>query len=231
MNFHDIRICRRVGQAAPTKAVAAALLCAATASVLLSVMMCAGLTTGLDDAAYSFACGLMSPGTTSIMKVLTVMGSEPLLVTLASIVVLFIALRRKNRVYFVLADCSLGAAALISLMMKLGFHRARPSVLRLASVHGYSFPSGHSMVSVVFYGYLAYMCLELMKKPWRVPAAALLWLLILLVAFSRIYLGAHYASDVLCGLLAGACILCAAILVTRRVRPQQPTSTVVFRRR
>jgi undecaprenyl-diphosphatase len=205
----------RARRTVSTRTVAALLLCAAVSAAALSALMCAGLTKGLDNAAYAFASGLMSGGMTAVMKALTVMGSEPVLTSLAAVIILIIALRRKDRLYLILADASLGAAALISLMMKLGFHRARPSVLRLAAVHGYSFPSGHSMLSVAFYGYLAYMCLELAGKGGRAAAAGL-WALTLLVAFSRIYLGAHYASDVLCGLLAGACILCTAILITRR---------------
>lgn len=87
--------------------------------------------------------------------------------------------------------------------------------MRLVDISGYSFPSGHSMIGTAFYGYLAYLCAILMKKPWKALLPSLLLLLVLLIGYSRIYLGVHFASDVAAGLSAGFCWVAAFVLLTR----------------
>lgn len=84
--------------------------------------------------------------------------------------------------------------------MKALFHRARPEAA-FASL-GYSFPSGHSFAAITLYGMMAYWLVRAAphRRTWIWSGAALL---ILLVGFSRIYLGVHYASDVAAGFTAG----------------------------
>ena len=80
------------------------------------------------------------------------------------------------------------------------FARTRPEDINLVIETGFSFPSGHSMVSLAFYGFFVYL---LYHKKWskkkRLMACIPLIILTLLVGISRIYLGVHYASDVLAG--------------------------------
>ncbi len=88
---------------------------------------------------------------------------------------------------------------LLNVLLKNIFHRARPrfdnQILTLTS---YGFPSGHTMAATCFYGSLAALAVWKLKAwRWRLAAVAIAGLLIMLVGFSRIYLGAHYLSDVL----------------------------------
>ena len=93
---------------------------------------------------------------------------------------------------------------LLNRILKLIVARERPSVLRLVSEEGYSFPSGHSMVSMGFYGFLIYLSYKNIKsKKIKIPLIIFLSMLILLIGISRIYLGVHYATDVIGGFIIG----------------------------
>ncbi len=85
--------------------------------------------------------------------------------------------------------------------LKALFHRARPEAV-FASL-GYSFPSGHAFAAVTLYGMLAYWLARGQERPRAVGVWGAGILLILLIGFSRIYLGVHYASDVAAGFAAG----------------------------
>ena len=86
--------------------------------------------------------------------------------------------------------------------------RARPPYHEAAHTSGYSFPSGHSMTAFVAYGMLAYILIQLIPhRRSRQAAVGALGILVLLIGFSRMFLGAHWLSDVVGGFAAGACWL------------------------
>lgn len=100
-------------------------------------------------------------------------------------------------------------ASLIQRALKVSFHRARPDLtLHLINQGGYSFPSGHSFSVLIFYGMMLFLCRRnLINKPAANLITILLGCLILLIGFSRIYLGVHYPTDVLGGWSLGLCLL------------------------
>ena len=85
------------------------------------------------------------------------------------------------------------------------FHRARPTLEHpLVELPSYSFPSGHALGGTVFYGFAAVLLWSYVApKVWRVVIATVVIVLVLMVGFSRVYLGAHYPTDVLAGFLEG----------------------------
>ena len=83
-------------------------------------------------------------------------------------------------------------------------HRARPGELLYSGWSAFSFPSGHSTVNVVLYGFLAFLIAREFRPALRVSVALGAATLIFLIAFSRLYLGAHWLSDVLGGLAFGS---------------------------
>jgi len=97
------------------------------------------------------------------------------------------------------------SAHIITKITKNLFHIPRPPAeLNLVDPHGFSFPSGHSMVSMVFYGLLVYFCFKYIKNVWiKMSSIFILVLLVILIGLSRIYLGVHYPSDVIGGFSLG----------------------------
>lgn len=115
----------------------------------------------------------------------------------------------------------------INLALKALFHRDRPWLEPYLVVSGYSFPSGHAMSSIVFYGMGAYLLWQMqrrkMKGAWLIQAASAL--LILEIGLSRIYLGVHYASDVLAGFAAGGLWLMLCLAGESRLRRLLPSTS------
>ena len=90
---------------------------------------------------------------------------------------------------------------LLNQILKIIFMRPRPEIMRLIDENGYSFPSGHSMVSTAFYGLLIYLIYKNVKNNYlKWFGCIALSLLIIGICLSRIYLGVHYASDVIGGM-------------------------------
>ena len=96
----------------------------------------------------------------------------------------------------------------INTFIKLIFQRIRPLKFMIINQKGYSFPSGHSMISIAFYGFLYLMINKYIKnKTKRVILKTILIILMVLIPISRIYLGVHYFTDVVTGILLSAIIL------------------------
>ena len=101
----------------------------------------------------------------------------------------------------ILALTSVGTNTII----KNIFKRTRPNVLKLIKQGGYSFPSGHSMISITLYGFLIYLVhIKIRNKFVRILLEFMLGFLIINICISRVYVGVHYASDVLGGLALGS---------------------------
>lgn len=157
----------------------------------------------IDTKVYSFiADNLMSDGITSVLKVITELGGVAFTVLAGVLIFMFC---KKIR-WFVTFD--LVGVTLINQGIKHIVRRPRPNVLRLVEEDGYSFPSGHSMVSMAFYGIIIYLVYKnVTNKYLKWTLITLLSLLILSIGFSRIYVGVHYFTDVVGGFLLGLAYL------------------------
>ena len=141
------------------------------------------------------------PGDT-VMIAITELGDTTVVVAVTLIVLLWLMWKRSWRTaaYWLIAIA--GASALNS-VIKVALHRARPGELLYSGWRAFSFPSGHSTVNVVLYGFLAFLIAREIRPAWRFVVVLGAATLIFLIAFSRIYLGAHWFSDVLGGLAFG----------------------------
>lgn len=132
---------------------------------------------------------------TNFMKVITVFGSAYVIVPCCIILLVFL----KNKKNKILMASNLVIITLLNQILKHTFKRLRP-INSIISESGYSFPSGHSMVSMAFYGFLIYLLCKSNFK-YKKIFIGLLIILILLIGISRIYLGVHYPTDVFGGFL------------------------------
>lgn len=105
----------------------------------------------------------------------------------------------------------------INNVLKESFRRVRPDTdyVRNMLIDSYSFPSGHSAAAAVGFGLLAWLMWQHLPQPWNIVAAVVLVVLIFLVGISRIYLGAHYPSDVIAGWLVGGIGVLLIIILVR----------------
>ena len=113
---------------------------------------------------------------------------------------------------------NLGLSALVNFSLKQVLQRPRPVEHRIIDESGYSFPSGHSMVSMAFYGFLIYLIHKNVKNNYlRTGLIVLLFLLIISIGISRIYLGVHYTSDVLAGFLVAISYLILFVHAVKKI--------------
>jgi undecaprenyl-diphosphatase len=159
-----------------------------------------------------------APSLTKFMDAVTVLGSTYFLVAASLCAVMGLWTFQQHHRAILLALTMAGGAALLS-VLKVVFHRPRPEpFFNDLSPSSYSFPSGHSMMSLCFYGLLAGMLgHSLRKKVWRIVVRIGAALLVLSIGFSRIYLGVHYPTDVLAGYLAALVWIMGALLIDRRL--------------
>jgi undecaprenyl-diphosphatase len=152
-----------------------------------------------------------SPALVSVFDVITLAGNVVTLAVLTAIVGLLLLRRGARNDAMFLGAVALGVE-LVNGVLKLAFHRPRPE---LAFVHldTYSFPSGHAAGSTAIFGALAYLAARRTAGPLRTAILVATPALIALVGFSRLYLGAHYLSDVLAGYAVGAAWLFACLTV------------------
>ena len=123
-------------------------------------------------------------------------------VLMIALVSLFSFLIFKNKRYGVFISLNAIFLLILNILLKFIFMRERPFELMIIIEDGYSFPSGHAMAALGFYGFIIYLLCHLnVSKKVKYVWTLFLGLFIILIGISRIYLGVHYASDVLGGFL------------------------------
>lgn len=132
----------------------------------------------------------------------------------------FLIFHKKSNFKFLMSMMLINTAA--NVLLKLFFARPRPNYPRLIEESGYSFPSGHAMGGLMFYGLLIYFLWQSkFSKTLKVIGTIILTLLIFLIGISRIYLGVHYPSDILGGFLASSFLLCFGIFFYQSMQKKE----------
>ena len=168
----------------------------------------------IDAIAYTFAVAyLRNDALTPIMESISNIASVTSLLVLLLVMVAFAPGRRPG----ICACLNLGLVLVINQLIKHLVARPRPDGFRLVAESGYSFPSAHSMVAMAFFGLMVWMIWHYGRsRSIRWIGTVGFSLVIVLIGFSRIYLGVHYASDV----IGGFCISLAWLAVfTRTIAP------------
>ena len=155
---------------------------------------------------------IRTPLLTKIFLIITNLGSPYVLILLTLLSFLL-----KNKKLSFIITANLGLITIINQVLKFIVKRPRPSDLFLIVETGYSFPSGHSMVSLSFYGLLIYFIYKYFKnKKLKIFLITFLSLIIILIGISRVYLGVHFVSDVISGFLLSLSYLIIFIKVINK---------------
>ncbi len=160
-----------------------------------------------------------TPGLTRIVQGITFFGSPELVASVATAVALFFLARRSWYRLFAVVLAMVGGG-LLDTGLKVLFARPRPVFVHpIVVAHGFSFPSGHTMGATLLYGFLALAVARAAQTwRWRVLVVIIACWIILLVGFSRLYLGAHFLSDVMGGMAAGIAWLAFSLTAVSTLR-------------
>jgi membrane-associated phospholipid phosphatase len=146
---------------------------------------------------------------TAAMKGVTWLGSNAVLVPLVVALVVYLMLRRQRwRVELLLIGALVGANAWYHVLKPLVGRARPPEALHVVGVSGFAFPSGHATAAIAVWGAVALVIST--RRSWRLKtiASTAAGVIAALVAFSRVYLGVHWWTDVVAGLALGATWLC-----------------------
>ena len=201
-----------------------ALLTAVTALFVfgwLAEEMLDGDTRQFDEFVRAAVHQLATPGLTRLMQVFSSLGSVAAVTSMCLTAVCVFLYFRRTRTAAMLAITMLGVAAL-DVALKHAFHRPRPVAFFGATPSSYSFPSGHALGSLCFYGILAAI---LAARARGGGAKFCVWMaavvLVGMIGFSRIYLGMHYPSDVIAGYCAAVVWVGAVGFLERTLRTEE----------
>jgi undecaprenyl-diphosphatase len=173
--------------------------------IAIAIMISCGKISWFDDPIYNFIISFKSDGMTKFMTTITKAANTKTIIILC-IAALTSLIKKYKGSLFLLANVIL--STILNVGTKYIFCRARPDHLRLITQGGYSFPSGHAMASVSFYGFLIFLVLNSnLKKSEKIIISTILSILIILIGISRIYVGVHYPSDILGGWLISLSLL------------------------
>ncbi len=168
--------------------------------ILNTILILTGLIKPLDNLISSFIIGIRNDNLTKIMINFTNIGGAYSLIVI-SILLLFIIKNKKIPITIII---NLIIVFLTSQLFKVIFHRSRPDTLFLTSASGYSYPSGHTMVSTAYFIFILYLIYKhYNSKLLRIILTSFISILLILILFSRIYLGVHYLSDIIGGFSLG----------------------------
>lgn len=170
--------------------------------------------TSFDETVANYVTSFRSAANTRWFTFITHLGDRYAYLAVSLVLAAWFYLRYKNWKFVVQTIGVLLLASLSNVVLKEVIHRQRPELEHLVTVSTLSYPSGHAMSAMAFYGFLIHLCLRhSMSRFMRIGAIVTLTLLIIAIGLSRVYLGVHYPSDVVAGWAGGliAIAFCAVL--------------------
>lgn len=172
--------------------------------IILAIAINADILTGFESWIYFKSVEHMSDILTNILIFITNLGG-PIGVFLICLAI-FLIPKLRNRLGLPVS-IAVSTSFVLNIILKLIFARERPDILRLVTENSYSFPSGHAMVNMALYTVLIIYAYKFIRsKRIKYPLIILMMILVIAIGFTRIYLGVHYAGDIIGGWLLGFAI-------------------------
>ena len=177
----------------------------------------------IDKNVHDFVIKFSSETMTKIMKVFTFLGSTPFIIGLCILIFIILMILKKKDYAFKCAGI-LVISTLLNNIVKVIIRRPRPEYITVIE-NTFSYPSGHTMASVTLYGFLIYYLFKTkISKSYKILFSILLGIIPFVVAISRIYLGAHYFSDVFGATLLSLALLTSIDLLYDKVKKNNKTN-------
>ena len=172
------------------------------------------LVANYDSRITAYVITYRTPELNNILQFITNLGDLYGYIAVTTICSLFFFLKFKNWRYVIQLVFVIIISGLSNLALKEVINRARPTAEHLVSVETLSYPSGHAMSATAFYGFLIYLFYFLKINRWlKIGLIALCSFLIVSIGISRIYLGVHFPSDILGGVIAGIIWVMFCVLI------------------
>ncbi|MBO5476038.1 MAG: phosphatase PAP2 family protein [Bacilli bacterium] len=175
------------------------------------ILILTGIMNNIDSIVYDFIFSFNNTTLTNIFKIISLLASTKMVIIYNIIIVIVMIIRKSNKLVLVPIASSL--SGFITYIIKIIVARERPGINPLVIENTYSFPSGHSMISILFFGTLLYI-INRENYKYKKVFNIIIPIYILSVGISRIYLGVHYFSDCISGYLIAGIIL--VLLTIRR---------------
>ena len=159
---------------------------------------------GFDNSVTDYVTSLRTPALNQFFQFVTDLGDVYAYLIVTTIVALFFFFKLRNKKFILQLIGVIILSALANLALKEAFDRARPTIDHLVVVKTLSYPSGHAMSAMAYYGFLIYLLFHIKMNKWlRIFLTLLFSALIFFIGLSRVYLGVHFPSDVVGGFVAG----------------------------
>ena len=176
---------------------------------VFAVMIKSGHTFLLDQKFINGTYRIREGWLTVVVKIFTNFAS----IYSVALITLLIVLFMKDIKIKIFAVFNIAVTSLTNIVLKNIIKRPRPDVVALITETGYSFPSGHSMIAIAMFGFLAYIIYRYMKNKYlKFFLASFSCVVGVLIALSRVYLGVHYFTDIVCGMVMGLATLVISIM-------------------
>mgnify|MGYP004534433817 FL=1 len=173
--------------------------------IILTIFVLNDKTLSLDTSAFNNLIKIKNESLSKILFIITNIGST-IGTVIALIITCIIFLKRKIFSDFKYVFLNVSVGVILMQVIKSLIRRVRPSWKWIVQ-GGFSYPSGHTITAILFYGTLILLVNKKLKGKYKTILTVLLSLMIFLIAISRIYFGAHYLTDVLASIILGSAIL------------------------
>lgn len=178
--------------------------------ILITVLMLTGNISIFDDTIYNALFSIRNNFFDTFFKTITKLGNT---ITIIILVIILILTLKKEDKYLI--GINVITTVLTNQILKHIIRRERPPHLRLIKEGGFSYPSGHAMISIALYGMLIYIVNKNIKNKYlKIILTIILSLIILGIGLSRIYVGVHYPSDILSGYILSLVIIILVVNYT-----------------
>lgn len=159
---------------------------------------------GFDERAHTYMSPYINETNNNIMLLFTFLGTHIFLIPANIILIIYFLFIRKHKWYSLKVVAIASSSVLLMFILKNFFARERPLTPLLEAAKGLSFPSGHALNAVTFYGLMGYIVARTVRnKPMRRTLIVAFALIIIMIGVSRVYLNVHYLTDVIAGYSVG----------------------------